>query len=89
MRYVKVVPDPTRPADYINTDMITEISVSYDDYRQMLLCISIHTINGSYEHYVGRGMSVNDANNIVERLIYRILDARDMGNIINIDNYID
>ena len=84
-RYVKVVSDPLRTADYINAEMITEITPVYDSYRGELKCINISTAHRTYDHYIGRKMSVDEANSFVEKIIYCMLDPRDIGNIIHID----
>ena len=84
-RYLKVVHDPLRTANYLNTDTITEISPVYDNYREELTGINISTVDGTYEHCIGRKMSVDEANSLVEKIIYCMLDTRDIGNIIHID----
>lgn len=84
-RYLKVVHDPLRVANYLKTDAITEISPVYDNYREELTGINISTVDGTYEHCMCRKMTVEEANSFVEKIIYCMLDTRDMGNIIHID----
>lgn len=82
MRFVKVIPDPLGLASYINTETIIGISPVYDNDEHELKYINISTTHGTYEHYIGRHMFVDDANNVVEGLINKITCAETSNKII-------